>query len=151
MVEHTEHQFDVLNQEGIFIDSKAPSWCSAVPGAELVLGAPSPVMEDFYCEEALSGRTPIRKVMETDAVLAFHHTRPYWPVHIVVIPKRHISSLLTLEESDNDLLLELFRIIKQIAAQVVQEHGAARILTNLGQYQDSKHLHFHINSGAPLR
>jgi histidine triad (HIT) family protein len=108
-------------------------------------------MEDFYCEEALSGRTPIRKVMETGDVLAFHHTRPFWPVHIVVIPKRHISSLLTLEEIDNDLLLELFRVIKQIAAQVVQEHGAARILTNLGQYQDSKHLHFHINSGAPLR
>ncbi|MDX2030670.1 MAG: HIT domain-containing protein [Blastocatellia bacterium] len=108
-------------------------------------------MEDFYCEEALSGRTPIRKVMETEDVLAFHHTRPFWPVHIVVIPKRHISSLLTLEEIDNDLLLELFRVIKQIAAQVVQEHGAARILTNLGQYQDSKHLHFHINSGAPLR
>ncbi|MFN0083868.1 MAG: HIT domain-containing protein [Blastocatellia bacterium] len=107
-------------------------------------------MEDFYCEEALSGKTPIDKVMETDAVLAFHHTRPFWPVHIVVIPKRHVGSLLTLEEIDNDLLLELFRIIKLIAAQVVEEHGAARILTNLGNYQDSKHLHFHINSGAPF-
>ncbi len=108
-------------------------------------------MEDFYCEEALSGHTHINKVLETDAVLAFHHTRPFWPVHIVVIPKRHISSLLTLEVGDDELLLELFAVIKQIAAQVVAEHGAARVLTNLGQYQDSKHLHFHINSGEPLR
>ena len=107
--------------------------------------------EDFYCEEALSGRTPINKVLETDAVLAFHHTRPFWPVHIVVIPKRHISSLLALEQGDDELLIELFAVIKQIAAQVVAEHGAARVLTNLGQYQDSKHLHFHINSGEPLR
>jgi histidine triad (HIT) family protein len=108
-------------------------------------------MEDFYCEEALSGRTPIRKVVETDNVLAFHHTRPFWPVHIVVIPKRHVSSLLTLEPSDDVLLVELFAVIKQIAAQVVAEHGGGRVLTNLGQYQDSKHLHFHINFGDPLR
>lgn len=107
--------------------------------------------EDFYCEEALSGRTPINKVLETENILAFHHTRPFWPVHIVVIPKRHISSLLTLESADNNLLIELFDAIKQIAAKVVAEHGAARVLTNLGQYQDSKHLHFHINSGDPLR
>ena len=108
-------------------------------------------MDDFYCEEALSGRTPIRKVIETDNVLAFHHTRPFWPVHIVVIPKHHVSSLLTLETSDDALLAELFAVIKQIAAQVVAEHGGARVLTNLGQYQDSKHLHFHINFGDPLR
>lgn len=107
--------------------------------------------EDFYCDEALSGRTPVEKVFETDRVLAFHHTRPFWPVHIVVVPKRHITSLLTLEEGDDELLIELFAVIKQIAAQVTAEHGAARVLTNLGTYQDSKHLHFHINSGAPLR
>lgn len=108
-------------------------------------------MEDFYCEEALNGRTPINKVLETDNVLAFHHTRPFWPVHIVVIPKRHVSSLLMLEASDDTLLIELFAVIKRIAAQVVAEHGGARVLTNLGVYQDSQHLHFHINFGEPLR
>lgn len=107
--------------------------------------------EDFYCEEALSGRTPINKLHETENVLAFHHTRPFWPVHIVVIPKKHIPSLITLEESDDAILLELIATIKQIAAQVVAEHGGARVLTNLGQYQDSKHLHFHLNYGEPLR
>jgi len=106
---------------------------------------------DFYCEEALSGRTSINKVRETDNVLAFHHTRPFWPVHIVVIPKRHVSSLLTLEPGDDALLIELFAVVKQIAAEIVEQHGGARVLTNLGKYQDSKHLHFHINFGDPLR
>lgn len=105
--------------------------------------------DDFYCEEVLSGRTAVRTVRETDNVLAYHHTRPFWPVHIVVIPKRHISSLMTLEESDGPLLLELIGVIREVAAQVVAEHGACRVLTNLGRYQDSKHLHWHVSSGDP--
>jgi len=48
------------------------------------------VTSDFYCDEALSGRTPVEVVMEADDVLAFHHTRPHWLVHIVVVPKVHV-------------------------------------------------------------
>ncbi len=77
--------------------------------------------QDFYCDEVLNGRTPVQKVSETENVLAFHHTRPYYPVHIVVIPKRHIASLIALESHDDLLLLELFAIIKRIVAQVVAE------------------------------
>lgn len=108
-------------------------------------------MEDFYCEEVLSGKTGVEKVYETENVLAYHHTRPFWETHIVVIPKRHISSLLTLRESDNELFLELFEVIKRVAESVVADRGAARVLTNLGEYQDSKHLHFHVNWGAKIR
>ncbi|SES97201.1 HIT family protein [Paenibacillus sp. NFR01] len=107
--------------------------------------------EDFYCEEVLSGRTAVSKVLETENVLAYHHTRPFYPVHIVVIPKKHIASLLTLEPCDNDLLMEMMDVIKQTAAQVQAEHGACRVATNLGKYQDSKHLHFHVVYGEPLR
>src|SRR6185295_19138304 len=106
---------------------------------------------DFYCDEVLSGRTPVPKVLETAEVLAFHHTRPFYPVHVVVIPKRHIDSLLTLEEQDNDILFELMSIIRKVAVQIVDEHGACRVLTNLGNYQESKHLHWHVASGQPLR
>jgi histidine triad (HIT) family protein len=107
------------------------------------------VSEDFYCDEVLSGRTPVRKVLETDDVLAYHHTRPFWPVHIVVIPKRHVASLVTID--DESLLLELLTVVRRIAADVVAEHGACRVLTNLGAYQESKHLHFHVNSGEQSR
>ena len=55
--------------------------------------------DDFYCDEALSGHTPIKKVAETDNVLAFYHTKPHWPVHIVVIPKKHIPSLLVFRKA----------------------------------------------------
>ena len=105
--------------------------------------------EDFYCEEVLSGRTPVEKVFESVTVLAYHHTRPFWPVHIVVIPKVHVGSQLNID--DNNLLIELMDAVRWVAAQVVDEHGAARVLTNLGRYQDSKHLHFHVLSGEQIR
>ena len=107
--------------------------------------------EDFYCEQVLSGKIPVETVLETDNVLAYLHTRPFWETHIVVIPKRHISSLLALENSDEALFLELFGVIKKVAANVTKEKGAARVLTNVGDYQESKHLHFHINSGRQIR
>ncbi|MCA8949880.1 MAG: HIT domain-containing protein [Planctomycetes bacterium] len=106
---------------------------------------------DFYCDEVLSGRTRVEVVAETDEVLAYHHTRPFWPVHIVVIPKRHVPSLTNLGDADDGLLQRLLAVVRGVAADVEREHGAARVLTNLGRYQDSKHLHFHVNSGEPLR
>jgi len=107
--------------------------------------------EDFYCDQVLSGKTKVKKVMETNNVLAYYHTNPYYPTHIVAIPKKHISSFITLEAGDNLLLLELLGVIKQVAANVTREHGACRVITNMGNYQDSKHLHWHIVHGKPLR
>lgn len=107
-------------------------------------------MSDFYCEEVLSGKTSVKVVIETDNVLAFYHTRPFYPVHIVVIPKLHIGSLLDTTAEHSALLLELLDVIRRVARQVMDEHGAARVLTNLGQYQDSKHLHWHVISGAAI-
>ncbi len=103
--------------------------------------------DDFYCDEVFSGKTPVDKVLETENVLVYHHTRPFWPVHIVVVPKQHVESLLTVE---NDQLVELMEVSKKVAELVLDEHGAARVLTNLGDYQDSKHLHFHISAGQQI-
>lgn len=102
---------------------------------------------DFYCDEALSGKTPVRKVLETEDVLAFHHTKPFWPVHIVVIPKVHVPSLTNLGAHSPEILHRVLEVVRQVAATVESEHGACRVLTNLGDYQDSKHLHFHVSSG----
>lgn len=105
-------------------------------------------MEDFYCDEVLSGETTVEKVFETENVLAYHHTRPFWKTHIVVIPKIHVESLLTVEK---ELLIELLDAVRTVAAKVLGEKGAARVLTNLGDYQDSKHLHFHVYWGGGTR
>ncbi len=102
---------------------------------------------DFYCDEALSGRTPVEIVMETDDVLAFHHTRPHWAVHIVVVPKLHIPSLTNLGGHSVELVHRVLEVVRKVAAQVESEYGACRVVTNLGAYQDSKHLHFHVASG----
>lgn len=103
---------------------------------------------DFYCEQVLSGKTEVRKVFETENVLAFYHTKPAYEKHIVVIPKKHVSSLITLTEDDNDLLLELLSVVKKVAEDIVFECGACRVITNLGDYQDSKHLHWHLVNGS---
>lgn len=106
--------------------------------------------EDFYCDEALSGKTPVDVVVETDEVLAFHHTRPFWPVHIVVIPKAHVPSLTDLGGYDEEIVGTIMSVVRRVAAEIESEHGACRVLTNLGEYQDSKHLHFHVISGEPF-
>lgn len=107
-------------------------------------------MSDFYCEEVLSGKTAVKVVIETANVLAYHHTRPFYPVHIVVIPKQHIGSLLDITDAHSALMNELIDVLRRVARQVTDEHGAARVLTNLGRYQESKHLHWHVIYGAAL-
>lgn len=105
---------------------------------------------DFYCDVAIPRKVALDIEYENDHVLAFHHTHPHWPVHIVIVPKQHIDSFLNFDEANEEVFRELFSVIRDIAEKVTKKHGAARILTNLGGYQDSKHLHFHINSGESL-
>lgn len=98
--------------------------------------------DDFYCDVALKGLVPLEKEYESENVLAYRHTRPQWAVHIVVVPKKHISSFTAISDEDTPILLEMFEVLKNLATKVEKQQGAARILTNLGRYQDSKHLHF---------
>jgi len=106
---------------------------------------------DFYCDQVLSRKLAVRICFENDLVFAFHHSNPLWEHHVVLLPKKHIDSLLTLDEEDNELLLELMRTAKVIAGNFMERFGAARVYTNLGEYQSSKHLHWHIGSGEQLR
>jgi histidine triad (HIT) family protein len=106
---------------------------------------------DFYCDKILGGLLEVDVCFENEHVLAFHHSNPIWEQHVVLLPKRHTESLITLEEADNDLLLELMRVAKRIAADFMDRFGACRVYTNLGDYQSSKHLHWHIGCGNQLR
>ena len=106
---------------------------------------------DFYCGKILTGLMTVPICFENERIFAFYHSNPLWENHVVLLPRKHIESLLTLEESDNDLLLELMRTAKIIAGDFMTRFGAARVYTNLGNYQSSKHLHWHIGSGKQLR
>ena len=106
---------------------------------------------DFYCGKLLPGLLQVQVYFENEQVFAFHHTNPIWEHHIVLLPKKHVSSLLALGEWDDGLLLELMRTAKMIAADLMARCGGARVYTNLGEYQSSKHLHWHIGGGKQLR
>ena len=106
---------------------------------------------DFYCDVAIPRKTPLRVEYEDDHVLAYHHTKPFWPLHIVVVPKKHIASFTDREVGDDDIVAAVLDVVRMIAKKVEIENGECRILTNLGRYQDSKHLHFHVSAGPSLR
>ena len=107
--------------------------------------------DDFYCDVAIPHPERLDVVHAGGRVLAFHHTRPFWPIHIVVVPKRHVPSLTDPAGADDALARDLLRVVQDVARDVEAAHGAARVLTNLGTYQDSKHLHIHVSSGDQLR
>lgn len=102
---------------------------------------------DFYCDVAIPFSDRLVVVHEDDQVLAFHHTRPFWETHLVVVPKRHLASLTSVTAADEQDLRALFSVVQRLAAEVEETEGAAAVLTNLGAYQDSKHLHVHVHSG----
>ena len=100
---------------------------------------------NFYRDSVLSGIEPINTLYESEQVIAFEHTRPSYTTHYVVIPKSEVDSLLDLP-TDGDLLRELILAIQHVARDVMNLHGKCRVVTNLGEYQDSKHLHWHVIS-----
>lgn len=107
--------------------------------------------QDFYCDEVLSGRTPVEIVLETGNVLAFYHTRPFHPEHIVVVPKRHIGSIITVQQDEMDIMNEIFSVIKEVATEMNEKFGACTVSTNVGDYQSNKHMHWHVYYGDRIR
>ncbi len=104
-------------------------------------------MNDFYCKNILNNKVEFQKIKETENILAFYHTKPSFTFHAVVIPKKHIVTIL---EADDDLLNEIFKAIKEIIIENKLDQKNYRIVNNGGSFQDSKHLHFHILSGEKL-
>jgi histidine triad (HIT) family protein len=106
---------------------------------------------DPYCDSILKGKVPITIIHESDQVLAFEHTHPYWTTHLVVIPKRHIDSLAHASHHDREIISEMFEVSSKICRDLEARFGGCRLSTNIGNYQSSKHLHFYIHSGERLR
>jgi histidine triad (HIT) family protein len=107
--------------------------------------------EDFNCDEVLSGTTPVKTVLETENVLAFYHTHPFYEEHIVVIPKKHILSIITVQRDEIDIMVEIFGVIKEIATLMNNKFGACTVSTNIGEYQNNKHMHWHVHYGNRIR
>ena len=105
---------------------------------------------DFYCSEIISGRTKVDILFETDLVLAFHHTKPYFEQHIVIIPKEHFESLSRYPNTPQ-LNHDMFDAIKFVTHLLEEKFGGCRISSNVGDYQSTQHLHWYVHCGKRLR
>lgn len=101
-------------------------------------------MDCIFCK-IVKGEIPSQKVYEDDLVLAFKDINPCAPVHILVIPKKHIASAVALTEEDDKLIAHIFKVIRLIAKEQELTNGF-RLVSNVGNDggQSVKHLHFHI-------
>jgi histidine triad (HIT) family protein len=90
---------------------------------------------------------PVKRLRETNSLLAFHHPQPSYPIHILIVPKRPYSDLLALETADTLFLIDLFQVVQSLVREFHLEQSGYRLITNGGTYQDVPHLHFHLVSG----
>ena len=104
----------------------------------------------LFCAIA-AGEIPSAKVYEDDAVFAFKDINPQAPVHILVIPKAHISGVSAVTVENSALVGRCFEAIAKIAAQEKLEKGF-RVISNCGPDagQTVMHLHFHILAGKEM-
>lgn len=108
-------------------------------------------MENCLFCKIISGDIPSKKAYEDDRILAFYDINPQAPVHILVIPKTHISSVDEITSDNSSVVAYIFEKIPQIAASAGIKNGY-RVISNCGDdaCQSVKHLHFHILGGEKL-
>ena len=106
----------------------------------------------LFCKIA-AGQIPSKKVYEDEEVLAFYDIQPAAPVHVLIIPKRHIESALALTQEDAALLCHLFLVAKRLAKELGVAESGCRIITNVGADggQSVPHLHLHLLGGRSLQ
>ena len=109
-------------------------------------------MEDCIFCKIIKGEIPSNKVYEDDEILAFKDINPMAPVHILVIPKKHIESANEITEEDEKVIGKIFTVIKKLAKDNNLDNGY-RIVNNCGEDggQAVKHLHFHLLGGKKLK
>ncbi len=105
---------------------------------------------DWYCEDVLSGKLEIRKVWEDDRVLAFHHPKPQSQIHVVVIPKTHVPSLLDPQARDGALLASMVEAIQEVAKQLGLDQQGFYVRANAAAPGVTPHMHWHVmGPGVP--
>ena len=103
-------------------------------------------MDCLFCK-IINGDIPSSKVYEDDMILAFNDIEPQAPVHILIIPKMHITSAADIDETNSELIAHVFEVAAKIAKDMKLD--GFRIVNNCGDSagQTVKHIHFHLMSG----
>lgn len=109
-------------------------------------------MSDCIFCKIINKELPSTVVYEDEQILAFKDINPVTPVHILVIPKKHISNLNEVEPEDEAVIGKIYTVIKQIAKKEGIAEKGYRIIVNCGEDggQEVGHLHFHILGGKKL-
>ena len=107
--------------------------------------------ECLFCK-MISGVIPCDKVHENEYVLAFRDIDPKAPPHILIIPKKHITTLNEINENDQDLLGELLLTAKKIAKDEGIDTSGYRTVFNCNSDggQTVFHIHMHLLGGRPM-
>lgn len=108
--------------------------------------------EDIFCK-IIKGEIPAKKVYEDDLVFAFHDIHPIAPVHILIIPKKHIASINDLTEEDVEIMGGMIMAAKKIAGDLGIAEKGYKLLVRTGRDggQEVPHIHMHLLGGARLR
>lgn len=107
-------------------------------------------MEDCLFCKIIKGEIPSDKVYEDEEILAFRDIKPAAPIHILVIPKKHIASLAHMEKEDEIIVGKIYGVINKIAEEQGFKENGYRVIVNCGKDagQEVMHLHFHLLAGA---
>jgi len=105
---------------------------------------------DWYCDDVLSGKFAVEKIWEDERVLAFHHPKPTAEIHVVVIPKEHIKSILEPEALNGELLSSMVLAIQNTASKLELDQNGFYVRTNAATDGVTPHMHWHIyGAGIP--
>jgi histidine triad (HIT) family protein len=109
-------------------------------------------MQDCIFCKIIAGSIPSNKVYEDDNVLAFHDIQPAAPTHILIIPKKHFSSLNEAGEEDWALIGHIHKAAQLIAKEQGVTESGYRLINNCGPDagQIVFHLHYHLLAGEKL-
>lgn len=109
-------------------------------------------MKDCIFCKIINKEIPSKVVYEDEELLAIHDVAPAAPIHILVIPKKHIESLATMKNGDYELISKIYKIIDKISEEQGFKQNGYRVIVNCGEdgCQEIKHLHFHILAGKKL-
>ena len=104
-------------------------------------------MDCIFCKIA-AGQVPARKVQEDEELIVFHDIHPWAPVHVLVIPKQHITSLADVGPEHDALLGRMLGLAPRLMKELGVVNGF-RTLINTGQdgLQEVQHLHMHVMGG----
>ncbi len=108
-------------------------------------------MDCIFCQ-IISGEIPADILYQDEEVIAFRDINPVAPTHLLIIPKRHISSLVHLSEIESSLIGDMVNTANQLAKSEGISESGYRLVINCGEQggQLVPHLHMHLLGGRQL-